>query len=146
IVNKRLLADTPVAVVAWGVNALSLPILGFVALALYPVPVVDGIFWFGVLGSALLNLAATVASTRALKLGEASLVTPVLTFNPAFTLLIASVTIGEIPSAFGTLGVLLILVGGYVLNLHAVTAGWWRPLVVLVTEPALALAVLASFI
>src|SRR5947209_8285989 len=67
IVNKRLLADTPVGVVAWGVNVLSLPILGFVALALYPVPVVDLTFWLGVLGSALLNLAATVASTRALQ-------------------------------------------------------------------------------
>ncbi len=146
IINKRLLADIPVSVVAWGVNALSLPILGSVALVLFPLPAVDRVFWLGVLGSALLNLAATVASTQALKLGEASLVTPVLTFNPAFTLLIASVTLGEIPRASGVLGVLLVLAGGYVLNLRAMTSGWWRPLVVLVTEPAMALAVLASFL
>jgi len=146
IVNKRLLADTPVSVVAWGVNALSLPLLGLLAVILLPIPLVDSIFWLGIVSSAVLNLAATLISTQALKLGDASLVTPVLTFNPAFTLFIAIFTLGEVPSWFGVLGVLVILAGGYVLNIQHIKAGWWRPLTALVTQRAMLLAVVASFI
>jgi len=112
IVNKRLLADTPVSVVAWGVNALSLPFLGLAAMVLIPLPTVGPVFWLGILGSAILNLIATLVSTQALELGDASLVTPVLTFNPAFTLLVAFVTLKEVPSGPGVGGVLLILAGG----------------------------------
>ncbi|MGH2460682.1 MAG: hypothetical protein ACRDIY_17650 [Chloroflexota bacterium] len=92
IVNKRLLADTPVSVVAWGVNALSLPILGFAAVVLLPLPAVDAVFWLGIVGVAL------------------------------------------------------ILVGGYVLNLRQLDAGWWRPFAAMLTQPAMLLAITASFI
>jgi hypothetical protein len=51
ILNKRLLADTPVPVVAFGINALSLPLLGFATLALFPIPTVDLIFGLSILGS-----------------------------------------------------------------------------------------------
>jgi uncharacterized membrane protein len=146
IVNKRLLADTPVSVVAWGVNALSLPLLGALAILLMPLPAVDGVFWLGIAGSAALNLVAALVSTQALKLGDASLVTPVLTFNPAFTLLIAAPTLGEVPSRAGIVGVLVIVAGSYLLNLGQLRAGWWEPLTALVTRPAPVLALAASLI
>jgi uncharacterized membrane protein len=146
IVNKRLLADTPVSVVAWGVNGLSLPLLGILAVLLVPLPAVDGTFWLGIIGSAALNLVATLISTQALKLGEASLVTPVLTFNPAFTLLIAALALGEVPSRSGVAGVLVIVAGSYLLNLGQLRAGWWKPLTALVTQPALLLALGTSLI
>jgi uncharacterized membrane protein len=146
IVNKRLLADTPVSVVAWAVNGLSLPLLGLAALALAPIPAIDSVFWLGLSASAVLNMTATLVSTQALKLGDASLVTPVLTFNPAFTLLIGYATLGEAPSLVGVLGVITILAGGYVLSLEGETFRWWRPFVGTSARPELALAILASFI
>ncbi|MBI2887041.1 MAG: EamA family transporter [Chloroflexi bacterium] len=146
IVNKRLLSDTPVSVVAWGVNALSLPLLGVASLLLLPVPQVDGVFWLGILGSALLNLVATLMSTQALKLGDASLVTPFLTFNPAFTLLVAVFTLSESPTTLGVAGVLVVLGGGYLLNLHQAAASWWAPLRAMLTEPAILLAIGASLV
>jgi drug/metabolite transporter (DMT)-like permease len=146
IVNKRLLADTPITMVAWGINTLSLPLLGLAALIVQPLPRVDHVFVLAIVASGVLNLIATLASTRALKLGDASLVTPLLTFNPAFTLLVGAMTLGESPSALGVAGVVVILVGGYVLNVQEIAAGWWRPLAALVAEPAMGLAVGASFI
>lgn len=146
IVNKRLLADTPVSVVAWGVNALSLPLLGIAAVGLLGLPRVDAGFWLGTLGSAVLNLVATLLSTRALQVGEASLVTPILTFNPAFTLLIAIFTLGEVPRSSGLVGVALILAGSYALNLDGLSAGWWQPFRTLATRPAPVLALLASLV
>lgn len=146
IINKRLLTDTPVSVVAWGVNAFSLPLLGLLSALLLPVPQVDGVFWLGILGSAVLNLAATLVSTQSLKLGDASLVTPFLTFNPAFTLFIATFTLKEIPSGLGAIGVLLIIAGGYLINARETRSGWWAPVKAMVTQPAILLAILASFI
>jgi hypothetical protein len=52
IINKKLLANADVTVVAWGVNALSLPLLGLATLLLVALPSVDGVFWFGVMASA----------------------------------------------------------------------------------------------
>jgi drug/metabolite transporter (DMT)-like permease len=146
IINKRLLADTPVSVVAWGVNALSLPLLGVAAVMPSPLPRVDAVFWLAVVGSAVLNLVATLLSTWALKLGEASLVTPVLTFNPAFTLLVAGITLKEMPTDAGIAGVMVILAGGYVLNVQEIGSGWWRPFSALVSRPAMLLAILASLV
>ena len=146
VINKRLLRDAPVSVVAWGVNALSLPLLGLASLLLLPIPQVDGVFWLGIFSSALLNLFATLMSTQSLKLGDASLVTPFLTFNPAFTLLIAVFTLGELPTPLGVVGVLLILGGGYLLNLREIRLRWWAPFGAMVTEPAILLAIAASFI
>jgi uncharacterized membrane protein len=109
-------------------------------------PRVDGVFVLAIFASGVLNLVATLASTQALKLGDASLVTPLLTFNPAFTLLVGAITLGERPSLVGVAGVVVILAGGYMLNVQAIALGWWRPLAALVTEPAMGLAVGASFI
>lgn len=146
IINKRLLADTNVSVVAWGVNAVSLPLLGLASVLLLSVPKVDGIFWLGIAASALLNLVATLLSTQALKLGDASLVTPFLTFNPAFTLLIAVLTLREVPSWLGVAGVLLTVAGSYLFNVQERHLGWWLPFRALFIHRALLLAIVASFI
>ena len=113
IINKRILTTADVAVVAWVPNALSLPMLLVVTLALIGWPRVDGLFLLGVLASGILNLVATLASTRALQLADASVATPFLSFNPAFTLLLSSFTLREVPSVRGIVGVLLIVLGAY---------------------------------
>src|SRR6266567_2122626 len=105
ILNKRLLRDARPALVAWIVNAASLPILLAGTLLLTQcsatslhgsipfsctarLPHVDGVFAAALVASALLNWAATLLSTFALARADASLISPLLTFNPAFTLLL----------------------------------------------------------
>lgn len=61
------------------------------------IPHVDGVFVRALLVLALLNGGATLLSTVALKKADASLVNPLLTFNPSFTLLIALFLLGEVP-------------------------------------------------
>jgi len=146
IINKRLLQDADVAVVAWGFNALSLPLLGVAAFSLLPATAVDAVFWAGIAASAALNLLATLVSTQALKAGDASLVTPFLTFNPAFTALIAVFTLGEVPSATGLTGIGLILAGSYAMQLTEARIVWWAPLRAMVAEPAIALSIGASLV
>jgi len=146
IVNKRPLAKCPPSVVAWAVNGLSLPLLGLVTLLLFPIPAVDAVFWLGIFGSGVLNMMATFLSTHALQRGDASLATPILTFNPAFTAIVAVVTLGEVPTLPGLIGILTILAGAYVLNRSADGLRERSPFRGLSTDPVMLHALSASFV
>lgn len=146
ILYKRMLRDADSLVVVWGVTLLALPLLGLFSFAFMPqLPGLDWLFVFGVLGSAGLNAAAHLASTRALKLADASLVTPLLVFSPVFTMLISALFLGEIPSAQGLMGMGLVLVGAYWLN-HNTVAGWLTPFKPLALTPGVGFVLLAGLL
>lgn len=146
ILYKRMLKDADAVVVVWGVTLLALPLLGLFTFALTPqLPHLDWLFAVGVLGSAGLNAIAHLASTRALKLADVSLVTPLLIFSPVFTVLISALFLGEIPSARGVLGVGLVLIGAYWLN-HDPSADRIAPFKSLDFTPAIVLVLLAGFL
>jgi uncharacterized membrane protein len=105
---------------------------------------VDGLFFAALLASAGLNWAATLLSTRALAQADASLVSPLLTFNPAFTLLLAWLTLQETPGVLQTLGVAVVLFGAYLLEAEEARTGLLAPLQVLLRRPGTLLAVGAS--
>ena len=120
IINKRLLADTDVTVVAWAGQAFGLPLLALNLILFFrPVPRVDAWFFIGILGSAIFNTLAHLSATQALKEGEASLVTPLFVFSPAVTLLVSAITLGEIPSLVPMIGVGLVIVGAYLIALSS---------------------------
>ncbi len=161
ILNKRLLRDSRPALVAWIINAASLPILGAGTLLLTQcsitplrgslslscavhVPGIDGLFVAALLVSALLNWAATLLSTLALARADASLVSPLLTFNPAFTLLLAWPTLGEAPGLRQTIGVAVVLLGAYLLDVEEARTGLLAPLRLLLHRPGTLLAIAAS--
>lgn len=161
ILNKRLLRDARPALVAWSINIASLPILavgtglltqcsltvrqsGDPLSCAVRVPRIDGIFVAALLASAFLNWAATLLSTVALEKAEASLVSPLLTFNPAFTLLIAWFTLGEIPGVRQTVGVIVVLFGSYLLEAEEARTGIFAPLRILLHRPGTLLAIVAS--
>ena len=146
ILYKRLLKHADAIVVVWGINLLALPLLGLFALALTPqFPRIDWLFVLGVLGSAGLNAVAHLASTRALKLADVSLVTPLLIFSPVFTVMISAVFLGEIPTTQGWFGVGLVVSGAYWLN-RGPSAGWFVPFKSLALEPTIALVLLAGLL
>lgn len=146
ILYKRMLKEVDPLVIVWGVTLLALPLLGLFTLALTPqLPRLDWLFVIGVLGSAGLNAVAHLASTRALKLGDVSLVTPLLTFSPVFTLFIAALFLGEIPSVVGLLGAGLVLMGAYWLN-YDPSSGWLAPFKMIALTPSILLVLLAGFL
>lgn len=146
ISTKFLVRDAHPAVVAWGVNAASLPLLAAGALLLTrgSVPRVDSVFVIALLVSAAVNWGATLLSTHALAQADASLVSPLLTFNPAFTLLVAWPVLGERPGLQGALGVTIILVGAYLLDLPKGAVNGLAPVLALLQRPGTLLAVFAS--
>lgn len=146
ILCKRLLKDADALVVVWGITVLALPVLGLFAFALMPqLPEIDGMFVFSALGSAGLNAAAHLASTRALKLADVSLVTPLLIFSPVFTVLISALFLGEIPSLLGWMGVGLVLIGAYWLNYRS-GANWFTLFKSIALTSAVRLVLLAGLL
>lgn len=144
IINKRLLADTDVSVVAWAGQAFGLPLLALNLFLFFgPLPRVDGWFFIGILGSAILNALAHLSATQALKEGDVSLVAPLFVFSPVFTLLVSSFTLREVPQFLPLIGVGFIIIGAYMLTLSS-----WRkalePLQAVVHQKALWLAITAS--
>lgn len=153
ILNKRLLSAARSAIVAWAINLASLPVLALGTLffthcfggqiTAYP-PAVDAVFAVALAGSALLNWLATIASLHALALADASLVTPLLTFNPVFTLLVAWLILDETPGVRETCGVAIILLGAYLLDAGQARAGIMAPVRALYRRPGTILAMVAS--
>jgi drug/metabolite transporter (DMT)-like permease len=160
ILNKHLLQDSRPALVALWVNAASLPVLTVGTLlstqcSLHPatspfltcmihLPQVDGTFVLALLGSALLNGGATLLSTVALSKADAALVSPLLTFNPAFTLLVALFVLGEVPGWQQTLGVAIVLFGAYLLDVESARTNLFAPVRLVVRQPGTLLALIAS--
>ena len=146
ILYKRMLKDADPIIIVWGVTALSLPLLGLVAIETTPqMPRVDWLFIFGLVGSAGLNSVAHLASTRALKLADVSLVTPLLVFSPVFTVLISALILGEVPSSQGLLGVGLVLIGAYWLTRDTETS-WGTPFRSLALTPGFLFVLLAGLL
>jgi len=146
ILYKRMLKDADAVVVVWGVTLLALPLLGLFTFALTPqLPRLDRLFAVGILGSAGLNAVAHLASTRALKLADVSLVTPLLVFSPVFTVLISATFLGEIPSMHGLLGVGFVLLGAYWLN-HDPSVDLFAPFQSFEITPAIVLVLLAGML
>lgn len=160
ILNKQMLRDVRPALVAWVMNAASLPLLAIGTLLLtqcrfmvgksisfacfLQVPHVDSIFLIALCASVLLNWAATLLSTSALAKADASFISPLLTFNPAFTFLIAWLALKEVPGVVQTIGVVLVVFGAYLLEVEEVRTGLLDPLRVLVRRPGALLAMSAS--
>lgn len=146
LLYKQMVKDAPVLVVVWSVILLSLPLLGFLALVTTPqLPNLDWIFGASVLASAALNVAAHLCSTRALKLADVSQVTPLLNITPVFTLFLSALWLGEIPTARGLIGVVVVLLGAYWLN-RPEGMGWFAPLQHLAFTPANGLVLLAGLL
>ena len=161
ILNKRILRDARPALVAWVINAVSLPILAAGTLLLTQcsiafqdgaipltcvarLPHVDAIFVAALLASALLNWVATFLSTVALAQTDASLVSPLLTFNPAFTLVIAWLALAETPGIRQAVGVVVVLVGAYLLDVEEARTSLFDPIRTLLYRPGTLLAIGAS--
>jgi drug/metabolite transporter (DMT)-like permease len=146
IFYKRMLSAAGPVVVVWSVIGLALPLLALLTFAVNPtLPQVDVLFVWGVCGSALLNALAHLASARSLKLADASLVTPLLTFGPVFTVFISAVLLNELPTLRGLLGVVFVLVGAYWLNRGA-KGDWLAPFQSLSTTPGVLLVLCAGLL
>ncbi len=75
-------------------------------------------FWSALLIGGSLNVVAFLMYVKAIKQADLSLTVPLVTLTPVFLLLTAPLIIREMPTLADVIGVLLIAIGAYILNLN----------------------------
>ena len=80
------------------------------------VPDIGSGFVIAVIGTVLLNTVAVGLHFKAIKLGDISIVSPLLSFTPIFAIATSFVMLGELPTALGLSGLILVVIGSYILH------------------------------
>lgn len=106
------------AVVVWVQFAFALPFLAVLLYLNYPAKISPNVYWLAALNGLLLTLS-TFILLKAIRISKLSVSLPLISLTPLFLLVISYFLLGEIPTKFGLIGVGLIVVGAYILNLKS---------------------------
>ncbi len=103
-------------------------------------------FFLFIFVAAVLDVAAFLSSFSAIKVSQISLIAPLSSFGPVFTTLTAIFTLGEMPSALKFMGILLTVLGAYLLNIKDIKNGMVTPFKNLVNNKGAILYLLATLL
>lgn len=123
VLNKKYLKKINEYVLGAGVFLSSFIILFIISLV-RGIPDLNIKFLYAVIATGILNVIATVLYLKSLKTTDVSLVAPMLSFTPVFMILTSFLILGEMPSQHGILGIVLIVIGSYILNFKSLKLKW----------------------
>ena len=107
----------------------------------------DVLFWKATAMSIIINIPASILYYRALKESSLSLALPVVTLSPVFLLVTSPLINREVPSMLGVLGVMISVLGTYLLSLsERREGGFFAPLTVLWENPGMRLMLIVAFL
>lgn len=118
----------------WGRFTFLLPFAA-AGVVVQGVPVLQPGFWTMMVLFGIVQNLATLSLSKALKVADISLVTALWKISLLILVVWAFLTLGERPSPLGLAGVILSMVGVYLLNVHRSRVSVWAPLVSLVQDP-----------
>src|SRR4030042_4978601 len=124
--TKRTLARSNEYLVAWFRILFSIPPLLLIWFFI-PVPELDIEFYKAFAFALPLEIIAIIFYIKALRISPLSLTLPFLSLTPVFLILVSYLIIGEKVSFRGGIGIILIAVGSYTLNLHEMRKGIFEP-------------------
>jgi len=130
----KKLREVPPHITLWWRFTLALPVLA-IFLALDGIPEFQPGLIPVLLVFSVMIAAGSLLIIRATQVSPLSTSMPVLSFTPAFLLFTSWVMLGERTGPLGTVGVLTIVLGAYVLNVHRASVGLLAPLKSLFTTP-----------
>jgi drug/metabolite transporter (DMT)-like permease len=87
------------------------------------IPPLQPNFWWALLIGGSLNILAFTLYVRALKIADMSLTVPLVTLTPLFLLATSPLIVQEWPTWADGIGVILLVIGSYALNLQAPAMG-----------------------
>lgn len=109
-------------------------------------PGLDQTFWIALSFLVPLEITATLLYMRAIKLSPLSLTIPFLGLTPLFSILISFILLRELPDKSGLLGVILIVLGSYLLHIHLSHKGMIEPFKAIGKEKGSILMIIVAFI
>ncbi|MCB0335651.1 MAG: DMT family transporter [Bdellovibrionales bacterium] len=136
VTSKGALRSYSPVVVLFSLSAFGLPtlLLGLT----FGMPTVSNVSWWLFLAflCALCDSLGLFFYVKSMSLGELSQVIPLASIGPVIAMFFALFWHGEVLSKAGLLGVLLIVIGTYLVNLNLGEDGWLKPFQSIITERA----------
>jgi uncharacterized membrane protein len=142
--TKKILKDVNPYVLGSGVFLTGSIILLIVSLVI-GIPTIGPGFYFAVLATVFLNIISIIIFYKALMITDLSLAIPMLAFTPVFLIFTSFIMLGESPTVFGLIGILLVVIGYYVLNLDR-KKGWSASFKGLLKNKGMVLMLIVAFL
>ncbi len=143
--TKRALVSRDEYFVAWTRLLFALPVLVPI-LFFIEIPSLDRTFWLATLSALPLEIAALILYTKALKVSPLSLTMPFLALTPLFLIIMAYVIVGESVSIYGGIGIILVALGSYTLNLHKMKYALLEPVKAIFREKGSVMIIFVALI
>ena len=145
VISKRSLQDFNEYLIAWSLWFFALPIL--IPILLFTgLPEIQSEFYYTLPVGGLFNILASVLYMKAIKHSDLSLTVPMVVFTPLFLLITSPLIVGEFPNLFGFFGVILIVVGSYLLQVKKRADGILQPFKSLLQQKGPRYMLLVAFI
>lgn len=110
------------------------------------IPFLSPSFYPLIFAAGILDVIAAICSMYAIKISPISLIAPISSFNPVFTTIIAFLVLHEGLSAAKILGILVVVLGTYLLSISDLRGGLFMPFKKLFTNKGVLLFLLANLI
>jgi drug/metabolite transporter (DMT)-like permease len=143
--GKKSLRTADEYLVAWTLGALAVPVLVPV-LFITGLPAIGPEFWWALLVSGGINALASILYIKAIKQSDLSVTVPLVTVTPLFLLATSPLIVGEFPNLGGVAGIVLIVLGSYMLNIRERHRGYLAPFRALLSQPGPKLMLVVAFI
>jgi uncharacterized membrane protein len=143
--SKKSLKDIDEYVAAWSLNFFALPFL-VPLLFFIKIPSLGIQFFMAFLIAGFTGVTSAILYMKAIKHSDLSITVPIVAFTPLFLLITSPLIVHEFPSAFGLLGVILIVIGSYVLNIKEKRKGYLKPFKALFKEKGPKLMLIVAFL
>ena len=143
--KKSLDDNTDPYIVAWARTGYAAPFIA-VIIPFINIPELDSVFFVITFLAVPLDIIAVLLYIRAIKVSPLSLTLPFLSLTPIFLIGTSYIILGEKPDKFGFIGIILVVIGAYLLNVHTISQGFLAPFMAIVKEKGSVLMIIVAFI
>lgn len=143
--TKQLTKKTNVYLIFWAATLLS-SVVFFIGMLIEGMPVVRDVFWLALAANTPLFLVTSLLLIRAVQISPLSLTVPLLSFSPLFMLLTSWLMLGEFPTLWALVGIILIPLGAFLLNVKHLDKGILAPIKAIKSEKGSLYALAVAFI
>ena len=144
--SKKVLDDnTDPYIVAWVRTGYATPFIA-VIIPFIDIPTLDGVFYIAMFLSIPLDIIALLLYMKAIKVSPLSLTLPFLSLTPVFLIGTSYIILGERPDKSGFIGIILVVIGAYLLNVHTINQGLLAPFKAIAKEKGSVLMIIVAFI
>ena len=116
--------DIYTKIVLLNITTVPFLVLGFI---FFGMPRATPMFYAVIFINIIIFFVAQMLMIKSLEVSNLSVSIPMLSFTPVFLLLTSYLMLNEFPTLAGLLGVLLVVLGSYILNLHESKQGYLEP-------------------